>query len=132
MSACFWCRKSVAVLTRDHVTPRGVGGADGPDNVVMACELCNGERGRLVAEHVALARLRTKGSRLARSRARKRNEDMRALQAKWRGLEIQRLGWSPSSRLDLKVPGDRSISRAALNAARCRAESRFTTREALS
>lgn len=38
---CRYCRSADNPLTVDHVTPRALGGGDGPDNLVAACKDCN-------------------------------------------------------------------------------------------
>ena len=50
---CLYCGKkfSDAMLTRDHVVPRSLGGADSWNNVVAACKRCNVFKGdRLLHE----------------------------------------------------------------------------------
>lgn len=44
---CCWCGARPDYLTFDHVLPINKGGSDHPDNLVMACEPCNRERGNL-------------------------------------------------------------------------------------
>ena len=41
---CVFCR-STTDLTTDHLIPRGRGGDDSADNVVLACQSCNTSRG---------------------------------------------------------------------------------------
>lgn len=45
---CHWCRTPLPAeqLTIDHVKPLGQGGANGPTNLVLACEGCNAQRNR--------------------------------------------------------------------------------------
>ena len=38
---CFWCGKSMDVVTQDHLIPLSKGGSHTPDNVVPACRSCN-------------------------------------------------------------------------------------------
>ena len=52
---CFYCEEPMTrspfhlnTATRDHVTPRGMGGGsldDSDSNIVAACAKCNGEKG---------------------------------------------------------------------------------------
>lgn len=48
---CHWCNNK-DTLTLDHVVPKCVGGGFTKDNIVPACEQCNGLRGE--ATNVAL------------------------------------------------------------------------------
>lgn len=45
--ACFYCREEFPMeeLTRDHVTPRALGGDDSLANQVPACKPCNQRKG---------------------------------------------------------------------------------------
>ena len=44
----------VILMTRDHIIPRSLGGANATDNLRPACEICNGARGNQVtAEDIA-------------------------------------------------------------------------------
>src|SRR4029079_13797359 len=42
---CAYCLRASSSLTRDHVEPISVGGADEPSNVVPACGRCNSSKG---------------------------------------------------------------------------------------
>jgi 5-methylcytosine-specific restriction endonuclease McrA len=42
--------RSPILATLDHLRPRSKGGATVPDNLVLACQACNGERGILDAD----------------------------------------------------------------------------------
>jgi hypothetical protein len=42
---CRYCGSTTATLTIDHIVPRIQGGADGLDNLVVACRACNSRKG---------------------------------------------------------------------------------------
>jgi 5-methylcytosine-specific restriction endonuclease McrA len=44
---CWWCDIALtdAIRTVDHVIPLSAGGSNRLDNLVLACEACNAERG---------------------------------------------------------------------------------------
>lgn len=59
---CWWCQRPVVRMSRrygpfpanmatlDHIVPRGKGGRDHSDNLVLACYACNHERGPMAAD----------------------------------------------------------------------------------
>ena len=48
---CFWCCRVVPLgqATLDELMPRGRGGTQSWDNIVMSCKPCNGGRGNDIA-----------------------------------------------------------------------------------
>ena len=49
---CYWCKNSLGstTATLDHMIPLGIGGTNGTDNFVLACEGCNHDRGNAMPE----------------------------------------------------------------------------------
>jgi 5-methylcytosine-specific restriction endonuclease McrA len=47
-ACCFWCgdRLWIEELTVEHLVPRALGGSDQVENIVLACQKCNQEKGR--------------------------------------------------------------------------------------
>lgn len=103
---CFWCGLPYDRLTLDHLTPKGVGGGDGPDNLVRSCADCNRERGAVVARAVEMARLTHEDDpRPARLAAALGLDDAYlSVQLKWAVAETLLLGWSPTARLNVLAP----------------------------
>lgn len=62
---CVYCGD--AAQTLDHIVPRSKGGSDHPDNLVPACQRCNGAKSALSLEEWA-ERLRADLSRVERKR----------------------------------------------------------------
>ncbi len=49
--ACHYCGRVPDFYTIDHVIPRSRGGADRKPNMVLACSMCNNDKGdRLLSE----------------------------------------------------------------------------------
>lgn len=44
---CHYCRARDRELTRDHIVPRSLGGADGVRNIVLCCRPCNAGKAAL-------------------------------------------------------------------------------------
>lgn len=129
---CFWCGESFgeARLTDDHVVPLGTGGRNEPRNIVRACEPCNGERGQLVSMHLTLIRLSKRTDRKRAELVKRMSKKLgrwQDLQRKWRDIERERLGYSPSGNLIIEIgdPKSLSITSAELREARRQAERRF-------
>lgn len=102
---CFWCDEKSVDLTRDHIIPRAANGPDDTNNIVAACFRCNGERGRLVSESIAIAKAKEGLLSLrAICRMRRRAEEIKDLQSKWIKLEMSLLGRSPTAEFDLVAP----------------------------
>jgi hypothetical protein len=99
---CFWCQRAFwkGELTKDHLEPASLGGADEYCNLVRACSECNNERGLFPAMFRRGHQTFAKTDPLAQSWAVKKYLDkvveVVTLQMEWRDLEILRLGWSPS------------------------------------
>ena len=53
---CQYCgeHKAAAELTLDHILPRAQGGASLPENLVTACEKCNGRKGNRTPEQARM------------------------------------------------------------------------------
>jgi 5-methylcytosine-specific restriction endonuclease McrA len=53
---CQYCgeHKSAALLTLDHILPRAQGGTSTPENLVAACEKCNGRKGNRTPEQARM------------------------------------------------------------------------------
>lgn len=47
---CEWSLNPRLVPTIDHVLPKARGGTNSPDNLVLACHVCNGKKGVLLVE----------------------------------------------------------------------------------
>jgi 5-methylcytosine-specific restriction endonuclease McrA len=53
---CQYCgeHKSASTLTLDHILPRAQGGNSAPENLVTACEKCNGRKGNRTPEQARM------------------------------------------------------------------------------
>lgn len=56
---CYRCQycgeaKSASALTLDHILPRAQGGSSAPENLVAACEKCNGRKGNRTPEQARM------------------------------------------------------------------------------
>ncbi len=53
---CQYCgeHKTASVLTLDHILPRAQGGSSAPENLVTACEKCNGRKGNRTPEQARM------------------------------------------------------------------------------
>lgn len=60
---CRYCGASNVPMTIDHLVPVSRGGSNRMENLVLACEGCNGEKGHKAPEAVGL-RLLASGERL--------------------------------------------------------------------
>ena len=56
---CQYCgeHKAASQLTLDHILPRAQGGASLPENLVTACEKCNGRKGNRTPEQARMPML---------------------------------------------------------------------------
>lgn len=105
---CFWCGAFFGKnqLTKDHVIPKGVGGSNKKGNIVKACESCNNDRGKVVSIYLGLKELSNRKD-ISRwntiNRAFAKLDGWLALQNKWKKIEKNKLGYSPTANMKLEV-----------------------------
>lgn len=125
---CFWCEVYLLPeeITKDHITPLGQGGHES-GRVEITCKPCNNERGKLTGYHCRIKKIskRLLEIKLIFPRSmtniyafnsnernlmksvlgiRKCHQQMLNLQAKWRLLEMGKLGYAPTGDLIFDVP----------------------------
>lgn len=116
---CTWCQKEFlrADRTRDHLTPKVLGGSDESDNLTDCCKPCNQERNVIQTFYARklqilkkVAELPTRGNKFkGRLRCqirdfRRNRPEMESLRDAWSRLETARLGRSYSHLLDFTIP----------------------------
>lgn len=109
--SCFWCGNRETRLTRDHIIPKAIGGLDGFENIVWACEKCNNERGTVLTYHYLMKRLiakkKTRTNQEYVTRLIKRYNDITypiavRLRNKWIEIEYEKLGHSPTKDFEIR------------------------------
>lgn len=108
---CFWCGRIDPPFNNDHVLPQFAGGTWDADNIVDSCPPCNYERGQITDYR---AKIQTAHRWIRRNYSDDRVGPLIAyllrthhfvlmLQRKWAAVETERLGRSPSAKMDLSL-----------------------------
>ena len=107
---CFWCGRRCEPpadgLTRDHIVPLSQGGAHDYTNIAPACYQCNQARGR-VAEYAGRLKAYRAGVGASPKALRQLWDlypDAAAGYARWYDVEVEKVGYSPTSLYDVSEP----------------------------